>query len=309
MSAGEMYSKTSFRLQAFIVSLFSGETVRVFKMGKKDDSLTGKIQAAFDFPQRQSVEIINIGIASNGKFIMTCHRDTTLKVWDIKGELLHMIDTHQMNNTHGLVSPCGRFVATSGFTPDVKVWEVCFDKSGSFKEVIRAFELKGHTAGVHSFSFSNDSRRMATVSKDGTWRFWDTNVEYQKKQDPYLLRTWKYDFAGPSLIALSPDARTVALASGTTIKVYNVASSNCQEIIEDVHVDGVTALEFSVDSSYLVSAGDKHINVFYNVVGYRGTIAELEEKKKAATTQALRERLQQQIDEAETQLKSVAAKS
>ena len=64
-------------------------------------------------------------------------------------------------------------------------------------------------------------------------------------------------------------------------------------------LDGVTALEFSVDSSYLVSAGDKHINVFYNVVGYRGTIAELEEKKKAATTQALRERLQQQIDEAE----------
>ena len=51
-----------------------------------------------------------------------------------------------------------------------------------------------------------------------------------------MLRTWKYDFPGPSLIALSPDARTVALASGTTIKVYNVASSNCQEIIEDVHV-------------------------------------------------------------------------
>lgn len=61
-------------------------------------------------------------------------------------------------------------------------------------------------------------------------------MEYQKKQDPYLLRTWKYDFPGPSLIALSPDARTVALASGTTIKVYNVASSDCQEIIEDVHI-------------------------------------------------------------------------
>jgi len=37
------------------VSLFSGETVRVFKMGKKDDSLTGKIQAAFDFPQVRAV--------------------------------------------------------------------------------------------------------------------------------------------------------------------------------------------------------------------------------------------------------------
>ena len=47
-----------------------------------------------------------------------------------------------------------------GFTPDVKVWEVCFDKSGAFQEVKRAFELKGHTAGVYCFSFSSDSRRF-----------------------------------------------------------------------------------------------------------------------------------------------------
>ena len=30
------------------------------------------------------------------------------------GELLSVIDTRQMNNTHGAVSPCGRFVASSG---------------------------------------------------------------------------------------------------------------------------------------------------------------------------------------------------
>lgn len=52
-----------------------------------------------------------------------------------------------------------RFVASCGFTPDVKVWEVCFSKGGDFQEVTRAFELKGHKAGVCSFSFSNDSRR------------------------------------------------------------------------------------------------------------------------------------------------------
>jgi len=50
-------------------------------------------------------------------------------------------------------------VASCGFTPDVKVWEVCFGKNGDFREVTRAFELKGHAAGVHSFAFSNDSRR------------------------------------------------------------------------------------------------------------------------------------------------------
>ena len=63
-----------------------------------------------------------------------------------------------MKYEHSLVF-CFRFVASCGFTPDVKVWEVCFGKSGEFKEVTRAFDLKGHSAGVHSFSFSNDSRR------------------------------------------------------------------------------------------------------------------------------------------------------
>lgn len=63
-----------------------------------------------------------------------------------------------------LLVPSCRFVASCGFTPDVKVWEVCFSKNGDFREVTRAFELKGHTAGVQSFSFSNDSRRYVCVT-------------------------------------------------------------------------------------------------------------------------------------------------
>ena len=47
----------------------------------------------------------------------------------------------------------------TGFTPDVKVWEVSFSKSDKFEDVKRAFELKGHSAGVDSCSFNNDSTR------------------------------------------------------------------------------------------------------------------------------------------------------
>ena len=36
-----------------------------------------------------------------------------------------------------------RFVATSGFTPDVKVWEVKFSRSGDFEKAARAFDLTG----------------------------------------------------------------------------------------------------------------------------------------------------------------------
>ena len=63
--------------------------------------------------------------------------------------------------------------------------------------------------------------------------------------------------------------------------------------------DGVTALEFSISSRYLAVAGDKHVAVFHNVVGYRSTITELEDRKKSATNSAMRERLQTQIDESQ----------
>lgn len=47
-----------------------------------------------------------------------------------------------------------------GFTPDVKIWEVAFDKTDNFKEIRRAFELKGHSAGVYAFSYNSDSTRQ-----------------------------------------------------------------------------------------------------------------------------------------------------
>ena len=80
------------------------------------------------------------------------------------------------------VSPCGRFVATSGFTSDVKIWEVKFSRTGDFEKVTRAFNLGGHTSGIYSFSFSSDSSKVATVSKDGTWKVFNTAIEYTKGQ-------------------------------------------------------------------------------------------------------------------------------
>lgn len=65
-------------------------------------------------------------------------------------------------------------IVHSGFTPDVNVWEVVFSKSGEFKTVAKAFDLAGHTSGVHDFGFSADTSHMATVSKDGTYRFYNT---------------------------------------------------------------------------------------------------------------------------------------
>ena len=61
-----------------------------------------------------------------------------------------------------------------------QLWEVKFSRSGEFEKIHRAFELPGHTSGVFSFDFNADSTRMVTLSKDGTWRLFDTKIDFAR---------------------------------------------------------------------------------------------------------------------------------
>lgn len=66
----------SFR--AFITWLANGETIRVFKMTKKEDGNFTFTAAPEDFPKKHKAPIINIGIAETGTetglspFLWTC---------------------------------------------------------------------------------------------------------------------------------------------------------------------------------------------------------------------------------------------
>ncbi|KAM9728067.1 transducin beta-like protein 2 [Menidia menidia] len=293
--------------RAFITWLANGDSIRIFKMIKKEDGTFNFKAAPEDFPQKHKAAILNIGIAETGKFIMSASTDTTILIWDLKGEVLASINTNQMTNSYAAVSPCGRFVASCGFTPDVKVWEVCFGKGGEFKEVARAFDLKGHSAGVHSFAFSNDSHRMVTVSKDGTWKLWNTDVEYKKQQDPYLLKTVPCSSSEGSRVALSPDGRVVAVTDGRSVALFDAASGQLEEELRGVHSEEVSGLSFDVNGRFLACCGDKAIRVFHNAPGYRAAIRDMQDMLRKAQNEAMKQRLQQQITEAQSALDAVLA--
>lgn len=293
--------------RAFITWLANGDTIRIFKMIKKDDGFFTFKAAPEDFMQKHKGSILNIGIAETGKFIMSASSDTSIHIWDLKGEVLASINTNQMTNSHAAISPCGRFVASCGFTPDVKVWEVCFGKSGEFKEVARAFDLKGHSAGVHFFAFSNDSQRMVTLSKDGTWKLWNTDVEYKKQQDPYLLRTVSCNSSQGSRIALSPDGRVVAVSDGCDVAMFDAVSGNLEEELQGVHVGEITDLRFDINGRFLVCSGDRAIRVIHNAPGYRAAIKDMQDMLRKAQNEAMKQRLQQQIQEAQNALDTVLA--
>lgn len=301
--------------KAFVVSLSYDNTVRIFRLGKKDDGSIGNITSTPDNDFKNDIpegkaDIIGVDVASTGKFILTVHSDVHLLLWDLKGRVLATINTNQMINSHGAVSPCGRYVASCGFTPDVKVWQVQFSKTGDFIGVARAFELKGHSAGVLHFSFSSDSTKMASVSKDGTWRLWNIGVEWQKGQDPKCVQTAKARVrpqADPTSTkcALSPDGRSLAVSSASDLTIYQSSSGVEEAFISDVH-SSISGLLVDASNRFVITCGDKVARAFHNVAGYKGTITE--NKEKIINNRAgklVEERLRKEIEDAEERLKKL----
>lgn len=296
--------------KAFIIHRFNENCLEVYKVDKKKDGWLTAAKA-ITFPKAHETDVIGMGIASNGKFIMTCSNKTDMVIWDLKGEKLAKTDTFLMNTTGAKISPCGRFVVASGFTPEAKTWEVIFDKSGEFKEIkqIPQLTLGGHSSGVYDVAFDVDSSHMATVSKDGTWRLFDTNVNYKQGQDARLEKSGKYDLAGShSLVALSPNAQVLVVATATDLQFFSTLTGELDYTIENVSNDNITSVIFDASGKYLFAACDKQIRVFHNVTGYRCAIAHAKEKLKEHQTSATRERLQQLIKDSDEFLNSIEEK-
>ncbi|XP_071538410.1 transducin beta-like protein 2 isoform X3 [Panulirus ornatus] len=293
--------------KAFIIHKSVANTMEVYKVSKRDDGTLGKPQVALTFPQHSDVaDIISMDVAVSGKFIMTCNDKNQLIIWSLRGEIMEAIDTRHGDTYSATLSPCGRFIATTGFTPDVKVWEVKFGKTGNFEGMKRAYDLTGHTAGIYSCGINCDSTRMVSLSKDGTWKLYDTNIEFEKGQLVYLLLTSKYDCKEqPSKIKLSPDGRTAVIAFRTTLMFFSAITGEKLNTISDIYSGNIVDLFFDPSNKLVLTLGDRHVRVFHNVAGYMATIQDLQQNLRQATNSTMRERLDQQIKDAKKALQNI----
>ncbi|CAL7940479.1 unnamed protein product [Xylocopa violacea] len=236
-------------------------------------------------------------IASTGKYIITCSKTNDLVIWDLKGQILTTVELHLGSTYRARISPCGRFVGTSGFTPDVNVWEVVFNKSGDFKQVAKAFDLAGHSSGILDFTFSADSSNVATVSKDGTYRLYDIKIEFEKGEDPHKLQTGPWENTTTANIALSPNNEVLAIAHGSSLSFYSTITGLLDYTIEDIFMGPITCLAFDAVGEYVLVAGDRHIKVFRNITGYRVAIESAKRKLTQKQTSATKERLEKLIED------------
>merc|ERR1712210_75923 len=137
-------------------------------------------------------------------------------------------------------------------------------------------------SGVYSFAFSADSGKMATVSKDGSWKVFDTAIQFSRGQDAEVLVTGSYpwDSNQPSLISLSPDGLVVAIAQDKNLAFFSATTGECTGKMSEPHTEAVTSMIFDSSSAFLITAGDKHVRVFHNVPGKLMQIEDLKAQLK-----------------------------
>eukprot|EP00052_Salpingoeca_macrocollata_P023175 m.203456 g.203456 ORF g.203456 m.203456 type:complete len:303 (-) comp21977_c14_seq1:44-952(-) len=283
-----------------VAGLGQQHILRVFKHGKKDHTVLT------DVPEkaRSTADLVAAGFAATEKYkyLMTCYADTSLHLWSVKGELLQTLDTQKISNSHAAVSPSGQFVAVCGFSPDVKIYEVQAE-NGVVSAVKPAMVLGGHTAAMLHFAFSSDSSRVVSISKDGTWRLFNIDVRYKDREDPRLIGWAKFALLGATAkCAVSPDLRTVVVASGTMLQVFSAEGELLGEI-EEAHTAPITALDVDAESLYIASASaDKSVHIYYNKYGIEGKISFLGKELVKCDKASQKERIQSQIDEAKQML-------
>lgn len=100
--------------KAFIIHKALANVVEVHKLTKKSDGTPSSATKVLDFPKQHHEDAIDLDIACNGRFIVTCSKVNDLVVWDLKGQILSTVDTVLGSTHRARISPCGRFVAASG---------------------------------------------------------------------------------------------------------------------------------------------------------------------------------------------------
>lgn len=291
--------------KAVAVLLPDSGCVDIYRLGKKAGDDAVRVLSISNIKG----ELKDVAISPTGKFIIISTTATSVHIYTLKGELLHTIDTAQMSNGQVTITPCNDLVAAAGFTPEVHIWAVQFGKgatSSPFQQVREAMDLSGHKSGVYSFDFSGDTRRAATVSKDGTWRVFNIDVSWQLREDPRLICCGNVPEQAHAYIAMSQDGRVVAIATNTSINLYNADTAELIDSLECIHSDDIRGISFSDTGKYLYSrGGDKSVRIWLNRAGMIRDIERWTDSIKTATNASHKERLKQQIADARTTLQQL----
>ncbi|MEW5317650.1 MAG: hypothetical protein WDW38_008932 [Sanguina aurantia] len=184
--------------------------------------------------------------ASAGRIglLFSCTTKKDVRVFNMQGREVAMLEPNSLANHDLAVSYDGRFVAVATFTAEVKIWEMKYGKEGGCSGAAKAMELKGHKSQVNAVALSNDNKRAVTASKDGTLRVWNICVRYGMSEDAKTLVLVPLSLPPGKVyshMAIAPGSKILAASFEGRIHLINMATGVLIESI-DAHDGPITAL-------------------------------------------------------------------
>src|ERR1700752_1771876 len=241
---------------------------------------TGKPRQSISFPKG------NLGLrifSPDGSRLFAVTIDGVIYGWDIPNKRLFDFSERHSNEVMSFsFSPDGKTLATGSVERTIKLWDVATGR--------RLRTIIGHGGWVTSLHFSQDGQYLLSGDADGLIKVWDLTTKElpvwpaQKPKsisataftpaneliaigldDNKHLALWNlsngkilFDLGFSPTIesaAFSKDTGQVAVAVGSKITIYSIATGKLGSMLEATR-DSVYSLEFSPDNAKLLS-GDR----------------------------------------------------
>ncbi|MEC4814826.1 MAG: ABC transporter substrate-binding protein, partial [Scytonema sp. PMC 1069.18] len=266
------------QLEALNESLKASKQLQL-PIGIKDDTklqaMTALHQAVYWARERNRLlghgnTIRNLTFSPNGQIIASASVDKTIKLWNLKGEILNTLAEHNNIVNSVSFSPNGQMLASGSYDRSIKLWSI----NGKLLDD----QTQAHKAEVYSVSFSPDGKMLVSSSWDGTIKLWSISdgklkflktvelpqeifaaINKDKNKETGSLKP--YSFHG---LSFSPDGRLIA--AGNEDKQVRIWSRE-GKLLKTLpgHSDRVYGVSFSPDGKILASFSADNTIVLWNV--------------------------------------------
>jgi WD40 repeat protein len=178
---------------------------------------------------RHDNNILSVAFSPDGKSILTGSQDSTARLWDLQGNLLHLFKGHEGIISSIAFSPDGKTVLSGSTDKTARLW----DLNGNLLQ-----KFIGHRGIIFCVAFSPDGKTILTGSTDKTALLWNLQGN--------VLRVFNGHENIISSVAFSHDSRTILTGSNDkTARLWDLQGNTLQ--IFNGHKSAITSVAFSPD--------------------------------------------------------------
>ncbi|BFM38711.1 AAA-like domain-containing protein [Synechocystis sp. LKSZ1] len=250
--------------------------------------------------------VTSVSFRPDGQVLASASRDYSIRLWNLRGQLLRSLPGHQGAVYRVAFSPDGQRLASASQDGTVKLWTA----QGQLLKTLR-----GHQGSVYGVRFSPDGQYLVSVGRDRTARLWRRNgelvrvfqghgksvddVQFSPDGQSFItvcrdghIRRWSLqgqllrqfglkDLAFFSL-DISPDGQTiVAAAEDGTLRLWSLDGRllatwrGHQELVTQVQFSADGQRLFSASSDGTVLVWDRQGNILNTLRGHTESVSGL----------------------------------